>query len=1025
MAKVKKKPESSREEAGVIDRPCTIGYKIVFGTSGWRGKLGQDFIMANVQRATQGVAEYYNRHLKEGFILIGFDPRKGNREFAKEVASILAANSIPVRIILEEPTPTPVLAYLVNSSEEAAGVINLTASHNRFTDDGFKFSPHHGGAADKETTDRISKYANETAIFKKIHYESARAKGWIQEVSLKEAIDRYARNYLIPTLRHLKAWKTIVDYVKSHPDFKLVLDPMQGTAVKYLEAIYRLLEKEAGRTFVEIIHVNNVDHKFTHVNGAPNPTEPESIRELTRLVTRNSNTLGLATDGDGDRFGIIDFKGREISGNEIIALLAYFLAQKKLIGVIGKTVVTSNFVDAVAEHLGLELVETPVGFKWFVEKTVGEGKRFLIAGEESAHVGISPFMKSWDDGIAIGTMCLWIIASTRKSLISYKENVEKAIGKCFFYNRDNIVLTNELKNEANILIQQAKEEQIKNRSLEETSIAKSVKTINPTEKIKAIITLDGIKVIFNSGNWLCVRLSGTENVARLYTEVTELKKQESIRYIGKTLLGVSPERELSQLIQAAGKQTKDLIAKENNYRELGFEDGSARLGWVSPPTLQNVEERLSQFLDLETIKGKTNFVFSGMGGSINTIKALVQIVSNKGANRIYTIDSLDPAALKEVLSSVDNLSKTVVVGISKSGTTKETQDILNTFKEKFQAENIDYRSHFLWLTDVPQGEQKIRKAGWEDIEILPIQLDGGTDIGGRFTAPHTLIFLIPLLLLLNSDINEVKVLWNKYVKLIKELILKPVEKAYQLAKTDTQYFAVVAEEKLSQALETWITQLFQESLGSKISGFNPKTVVVAKSSPEGFEAIRFDRASSNILVEAMLNMYFSQIFVAIFAYYKNINFVTQPEVEIYKKKMKEISAGRIPKAGRVAAAEYVERIEKILQSHPKVKFLEVVCYWHLKDAERNTLRQTLEVAFPSKENIVFKGSDWNHHSYQAASRNEDTLFVILIKDSYENQISGIQKKTLEENINTLRTIAYATYETLKEKAGFIEVKGEI
>lgn len=311
--------------------------------------------MANVQRVAQGVAEYYNRHLKQGFILIGFDPRRGNHEFAIEIASILAANGIPVRIILEEPTPTPVLAYLANSDEEISGVINLTASHNRYTDDGFKFSPHHGGAADKETTDLISKYANVAANYRKISYESAKAKGLIQEVPLKGAIDRYVRDYVIPTLRQLKAWKTIVNYVKSNSNFKLILDPMQGTTVRYLEAIYRLLEKEVGRNFIEIIHIDNRDPEFTRVSGAPNPTEPDSIRELVRLVSKDEDTLGLATDGDGDRFGIIDFEGREIYGNEIIAMLAYFLAQKKLRGTIGKTVATSNFVNAVAEYLGLEL----------------------------------------------------------------------------------------------------------------------------------------------------------------------------------------------------------------------------------------------------------------------------------------------------------------------------------------------------------------------------------------------------------------------------------------------------------------------------------------------------------------------------------------------------------------------------------------------------------------------------------------------------------------------------------------------
>jgi phosphomannomutase len=113
--------------------------KILFGTSGWRGKLGQDFVLTNIQRAALGVAMFYQNHLKQGSILIGFDPRRGNYDFAIEVSCILAANNIHVRVVLEEPTPTPVLAYLASSDEQIAGVINLTASHNKYTDDGFKF----------------------------------------------------------------------------------------------------------------------------------------------------------------------------------------------------------------------------------------------------------------------------------------------------------------------------------------------------------------------------------------------------------------------------------------------------------------------------------------------------------------------------------------------------------------------------------------------------------------------------------------------------------------------------------------------------------------------------------------------------------------------------------------------------------------------------------------------------------------------------------------------------------------------
>jgi len=227
---------------GLIDK------KIVFGTSGWRGKLDQDFISVNVQRAAQGVADYYQHRIKRGAILIGFDPRKGNYEFANEIASILAANQVPVKIILEEPTPTPVLSYLANTNDEISGVINLTASHNKYTDNGFKFSPDHGGAANIETTDLISQYANQTTLCKNLSYREAREIGLIQEISLNETITQYVQQYIIPILKQLGAWERVINYVQTNPDFKLVLDPMQGTSVKYLEAIYRQLELHAGRS---------------------------------------------------------------------------------------------------------------------------------------------------------------------------------------------------------------------------------------------------------------------------------------------------------------------------------------------------------------------------------------------------------------------------------------------------------------------------------------------------------------------------------------------------------------------------------------------------------------------------------------------------------------------------------------------------------------------------------------------------------------------------------------------------------
>jgi phosphomannomutase len=517
---------------GGHDRP----YRIVFGTSGWRGEYGRDFVRGNVRRAAQGVAEYYRCQIRHGAILIGFDPRRDNAAFAMDTAALLAVNDVPVKLLRDEPTPTPVLAYLANSDPAITGVINLTASHNRYTDSGFKFSPHHGGAADTAVTDQISRYANDARVPAVPSYAAARAQGGIQEVSLQDAVARYVDGYVVPTLQRLTAWATITAYVRSAEAFRLILDPMQGAAVRYVAAIYRAMERAAGCRFVELIHADNRDPTFAEVNGAPNPTERENVHALVTRVARDGHTLGLATDGDADRFGVVDFGGRVISANAIIAMLAYFLADRGLTGAIGKTVATSNFVNAVAAHLGAELIETPVGFKWFVERTVKDGTQFLVAGEESAHVGVQPFMTSWDDSIALGALCLWMVADTGKSLTAYQRRVEAAIGRRFHYRRYSVALTPALKARASDMLRTARREDAAARPLSTRTLSDRVNALGATQPLAAIVTLDGVKLVFDTGDWLGIRLSGTENVARLYVETTDPARQAALRGVGEALL---------------------------------------------------------------------------------------------------------------------------------------------------------------------------------------------------------------------------------------------------------------------------------------------------------------------------------------------------------------------------------------------------------------------------------------------------------------------------------------------------------
>ncbi|MCX5701158.1 MAG: selenide, water dikinase SelD [Candidatus Omnitrophica bacterium] len=526
--------------------PLAKGFSIKFGTSGWRGQLGEDFVSPNVRRTVQGVADYYHyekaEQAKSGktderdTILIGFDPRRGNPGFAVEAASILAANNIKVEIVLEEPTPTPVLAYRANNSKHIFGVINLSASHNPAIDDGLKFSPYHGGAAKKAITDKVQEFANKAQYYMTANYDEAKANEYITEISLKQAIQEYVHEYIIKTLKAIGAWNDICNYVRAHPDFSLFLDPMQGTAVKYMEAIFDELAKDCGRVFFIVLHKNNRDPEFKEVNGAPNPTLINSARELIDLIKADPNRFGLGTDGDADRFGTVDFGGDLITANDLIPLLAYFLNKALgFKGAVGKTVATSNLVNVVASHLGLEIIEVPVGFKWFAELAVDAGKEFLVAGEESAHVAIGPFMKSWDDGIAISLAALWIVSRTGKSLGAYKKQIEEEVGKAFVITTTTVRGKESIKAGVAELVSETNEALARGVAKTEAPVANRVKAIWNIPVVD-LITIDGVKIVFATGDWIMLRPSGTEPAVKLYVEVTNKERMDGLAGVGKFLL---------------------------------------------------------------------------------------------------------------------------------------------------------------------------------------------------------------------------------------------------------------------------------------------------------------------------------------------------------------------------------------------------------------------------------------------------------------------------------------------------------
>ncbi|HSV43966.1 MAG TPA: hypothetical protein VLJ10_05365, partial [Candidatus Bathyarchaeia archaeon] len=258
---LQRQSDEARANAGVIEtigiavhRLAKLAKKIVFGTSGNRRGIKDRFHEENAPRDAYAVAMYMTEMEPDGTVLISFDPRKGNADSAKRSAQILAAFGIK-SIFINEPTPTPVLAYLAQSSKEIRGVINYTASHNPAEDDGFKFSPYHGGAAPKSTTDRLEDYANNIDAIQVMDYEAAVAQGLIVEMSGDEAVQKYVHDYIIPRMKKLgardaqgtgSAWNDIVAYFKADPERRLIEDPMQGTMVKYAKAVLEALAKDVG-----------------------------------------------------------------------------------------------------------------------------------------------------------------------------------------------------------------------------------------------------------------------------------------------------------------------------------------------------------------------------------------------------------------------------------------------------------------------------------------------------------------------------------------------------------------------------------------------------------------------------------------------------------------------------------------------------------------------------------------------------------------------------------------------------------
>jgi phosphoglucomutase len=446
--------------------------QIRFGTSGWRAVVAEEFTFANVQRAVGGIARYVSAQKRKGArVIVGRDPRFLGETFVNMAADILAFQGI-TPLVAADPAPTPALSHAVISNK-ADGVINFTASHNPPEYNGIKFSTPDGCPALPEVTKKI---------------ESEIIKGDTSVTSEIMIPQRVAKEPLDPKPAYLKRLAEVIDLdAIKKAGLHVAFDPMWGAARGYSDELL-------GSAGIPVATVH--DYRDVLFGGhAPEPDD-HLLKDLRNKMRETGAKLGIATDGDADRFGIVDADGTFMQPNYIIAILFDYLVESRgWKNGVAKSVATTNLVNALAKHHGVQLYETPVGFKYIGELIMQD--KIAIGGEESAGLSIRHHVPE-KDGVLAGLLCCEAVARRGKSLKEQLKDISDKVGS-FYPKRENFRLTAEVK----------------------AKFTEKLKS-DPREfcghPVSEVVRTDGLKLVLSDGSWVCYRLSGTEPVVRVYSE---------------------------------------------------------------------------------------------------------------------------------------------------------------------------------------------------------------------------------------------------------------------------------------------------------------------------------------------------------------------------------------------------------------------------------------------------------------------------------------------------------------------------
>ena len=448
--------------------------EIKFGTDGWRGVIARDFTFENIDLVSLATSEQFledlsfNKEIKN-LVFVGYDRRFLGREFAERVSTVLSHKGLNIHLYNQD-VPTPMVSFDVKKNNAVGGIV-ITASHNPPQFSGFKIKQPSGCSASKDYTDKIEKKLLT-----------------LQTTSLHEQSNITTIN---PSKDYLDFIKQTIDIEKlKSTNNTIIVDPMHGTGGTYIENFL-----SGGKLQIKTIR-SDIDVTFGGIN--PEPMMPQLL-PLSNEVIKSKALIGLATDGDADRVGAIDENGEYINTHKILAILLYYLVEKKYIS--GGVVVTfsqSVLVKTMAKKYGLKLYEVPIGFKHIADLMIKND--ILIGGEEANGIGCKLHFMPERDGIFNSLLLLEAITSIGLKPSQLIDKLHNEFG-AFYYDRIDVHIPS---------TERGKE------------FVENIKRNPPKDlngmKIKEVQTLDGTKLILDNESWLLFRASGTEPLLRIYSE---------------------------------------------------------------------------------------------------------------------------------------------------------------------------------------------------------------------------------------------------------------------------------------------------------------------------------------------------------------------------------------------------------------------------------------------------------------------------------------------------------------------------